>query len=198
MGLRLEVYNENFVGLIADFSRTSDTEDFCSSNNVDEAITYFDLYLDPKTNRLKRNDPNQKVVDQLAIDINSIEVFQEQLKTIATQLTDEDAPNYNLLFEEWNQTKQYQVGDRVRYDGVLYKCLQSHTAQNDWAPDAAVSLWAKILTGSAPQEWVQPDSTNPYMKGDQVIFEGNTYESLIDNNVWSPSAYPQGWQLIED
>ena len=23
------------------------------------------------------------------------------------------------------------------------------------------------------------------------------YESLIDNNVWSPEEYPQGWQLIE-
>lgn len=196
MGLRLEIYNENFVGLVVDFTHDKNTEDFCVSNSVDEAIIYFDLYLDTKTNRLKRNDPNQKIVDQLAIDINSIGDFQEQLGTIVNKLTDDDALQYTLLFEEWNQTKQYSAGDRVRYDGTLYKCLQSHTAQNDWTPDAAVSLWAKVLTSDTPQEWVQPDSTNPYMKGDQVIFEGNTYESLIDNNVWSPSAYPAGWKLI--
>lgn len=28
------------------------------------------------------------------------------------------------------------------------------------------------------------------------MFNGSAYESLIDNNVWSPSEYPQGWKLI--
>lgn len=42
-------------------------------------------------------------------------------------------------------------------------------------------------------EWAQPDSTNPYMMGDLVTFQGSVYESLIDNNIWSPSDYPQGW-----
>lgn len=197
MGLRLEIYNENFVGLVVDFSRSKNADDFCNTDSVNEAIEYFDLYLDAKTNRLKRNDPNQKIVDQLAIDINSVGVFQEQLGTIVSQLTDEDALQYSLLFEEWNQSKQYSTGERVRYDGTLYKCLQTHTAQNDWSPDVAASLWSKVLTSDTPQEWVQPDSTNPYMIGDQVIFEGSIYESLIDNNVWSPSAYPAGWQLVD-
>jgi len=65
-------------------------------------------------------------------------------------------------------------------------------------PTAAPSLWAKVLipdTNVIP-EWEQPDSTNPYMKGDKVMFEGQTYESTIDNNVWSPAAFPQGWNLI--
>ena len=51
-------------------------------------------------------------------------------------------------------------------------------------------------TGETILEWKQPSSTNPYMKGDKVIFEGKTYESLIDNNVWSPAAYPAGWKNI--
>ena len=42
----------------------------------------------------------------------------------------------------------------------------------------------------------QPDSTNPYKKGDRVRFNGKVYESLIDNNVWSPSAYPAGWREV--
>ena len=47
------------------------------------------------------------------------------------------------------------------------------------------------------QDWVQPDSTNPYMTGDLVMFEGAIYRSTIDGNIWSPSAYPQGWALAE-
>ena len=47
-------------------------------------------------------------------------------------------------------------------------------------------------------EWEQPDSTNAYKKGDKVRFEGKVYESLIDNNVWSPSAYPAGWRQVEE
>ena len=61
-------------------------------------------------------------------------------------------------------------------------------------------LYAKVLadpTGETINEWIQPDSTNGYMKGDKVKFEGNVYESLIDNNIWSPSAYPTGWQEIK-
>lgn len=191
MGLRLEVYNENFVGLIADFNYVNDSAEFCSSNSVDDAMVYFDLYLDEKTNRLKRNDPNQRVVDKLAIDINSIDTFQEQLEAVTDQLPDEEALKYNLLFEEWSPVGQYEIGDRIRYDGVLYKCLQAHGAQQDWAPLSAPSLWAQVLIDpavSGPQAWIQPGSTNGYADGDQVTHNGKTWESQVDNNIWEPGT----------
>jgi hypothetical protein len=34
------------------------------------------------------------------------------------------------------------------------------------------------------------------MIGDKVSFEGKNYESLINNNVWSPAVYPAGWKEI--
>ena len=88
----------------------------------------------------------------------------------------------------------YTAGDRIQYNGKLYKCLQAHTAQADWNPVDAPSLWAEVLAGqdgTAIGEWVQPDSTNPYMRGDRVSYNGKTYESEVDNNVWAPGAY--GW-----
>lgn len=39
-------------------------------------------------------------------------------------------------------------------------------------------------------------STSPYMTGDCCTENGKTYRSTIDNNVWSPSAYPQGWEEV--
>ena len=85
----------------------------------------------------------------------------------------------------------------MRYDGVLYKCLQDHTVQVDWTPTAASSLWAKVLIPDPDiiPEWEQPDSTNPYSKGDKVMHNGKTWVSDIDNNVWTPGEY--GWTEAE-
>jgi hypothetical protein len=46
-------------------------------------------------------------------------------------------------------------------------------------------------------EWQQPTGAHDiYNTGDKVIFEGQVYRSTIDNNTWSPTAYPQGWELV--
>lgn len=39
-------------------------------------------------------------------------------------------------------------------------------------------------------------STSPYMVGDYCTEGGKTYRSKIDNNVWAPSAYAQGWEAV--
>ena len=39
-------------------------------------------------------------------------------------------------------------------------------------------------------------STSPYMKGNCCTEGENVFRSLIDNNVWAPSAYPQGWEQV--
>ncbi len=49
-------------------------------------------------------------------------------------------------------------------------------------------------------DWVQPTGAHDaYQTGDKVRFKGEVYVSLIDGNVWSPEAYPAGWQkLVQD
>lgn len=113
-------------------------------------------------------------------------------------LSDEEALEVKVLYPEWLENVKYSVGYKVRYANVLYKVLTEHTSQSTWTPDVSPSLFAKVIVGEGGEilDWVQPDSTNPYMKGDKVRFEGKVYVSVIDNNVWSPSAYPQGWEEI--
>lgn len=41
-------------------------------------------------------------------------------------------------------------------------------------------------------------STSPYGIGDCCTENGSTYRSKIANNVWAPSAYPQGWEVVEN
>lgn len=121
-------------------------------------------------------------------------------KMVASEVTDDaKALAIQEFYDDWEVGIKYEVGTYIRYEEVLYKVITAHTSQSDWTPTSASSLFAKVLidpTGETINEWVQPDSTNPYMTGDKVTFNGKTYESVIDNNVWSPSAYPAGWKEI--
>lgn len=121
-------------------------------------------------------------------------------KMVASEVTDDaKALAIQEFYDDWEVGVKYEVGTYIRYEEVLYKVITAHTSQSDWTPTSASSLFAKVLidpTGETINEWVQPDSTNPYMAGDKVRFNGKTYESVINNNVWSPSAYPAGWKEI--
>lgn len=120
------------------------------------------------------------------------------IEKAALNLDDADALEAIQLFPVWKTDFAYSVDDKVRYDNILYRCLQAHTSQDAWTPTAAASLWAKVLIPDPEviPDWEQPDSTNPYQIGDQVRFEGKIYESLIANNIWSPAAYPAGWREV--
>lgn len=125
-------------------------------------------------------------------------LLRPMIEKAAVSLDDTDALKAVELFPEWSATAHYAVDQRVRYGGVLYRCLQAHDAQDGWTPADALSLWAKVLIPDPEviPEWEQPESTNPYMKGDRVRYRGKVYESLIDNNIWSPEAYPAGWSEV--
>lgn len=124
--------------------------------------------------------------------------YRRIIEEAADSLTDEQALKAPMLFEHWKADTAYEVGERVCYEGVLYSVLIAHTSQSDWTPDVSPSLFARVLIPDPEviPDWVQPDSTNPYMKGDKVRYNGKVYESLIDNNIWSPDAYPPGWKEV--
>ena len=112
----------------------------------------------------------------------------------AQTFSDVQALSVQDIYEDWEPDQDYVVNQKVNYvvndEKILYKVLQAHRSQADWTPDAAPSLFAKVLIPdpSVIPEWEQPDSTNPYSAGDKVTHNGKTWESLIDNNVWEPGA----------
>lgn len=119
------------------------------------------------------------------------------IEKAAASLSDEDALEAVNLFPSWDGNSHvYTKDERVLYEGILYKCLQAHTSQAGWTPISSPSLWAKVLIPdeNVIPEWEQPDSTNPYMRGDKVTFQGQVYESTVDNNVWAPNVY--GWTVV--
>lgn len=121
----------------------------------------------------------------------------------ASSLSDDDALKVSALFPMWSNNHNYAKDDRVLYEGILYKCLTGHASQDSWTPVNAPSLWAKVLPTASDNskdipEWVQPDSTNGYSKGDRVRHYSQVWESLVDNNVWEPgvSGTESLWKAI--
>lgn len=123
--------------------------------------------------------------------IERARALRAQIESNAAVMPDEEAVQFVELFPNWSPDGvSYAADTRVRYNGVLYRVLQDHVSQEDWTPEAAPSLFAKVLIPDASTipEWEQPDSTNGYATGDKVTHNGLIYESLVDNNVWEPGA----------
>lgn len=122
----------------------------------------------------------------------------DALVTLRNSAADEQALKASALYPKWKVGTDYQKDERVLYNDILYKVLTGHTSQADWTPDAAPSLFAKVLIPdkNVIPEWEQPESTNPYGKGDKVTHNGKTWQSTIDSNVWEPGVY--GWEEITE
>lgn len=100
------------------------------------------------------------------------------------------------VWDDWAVSETYYIGDIRKYEDTLYKCRQLHTAQEGWEPPNAPSLWEIYEEEGGIPVWTQPESTNPYMKGDKVHFptkDDPVYVSTIDYNVYAPNVY--GWEL---
>lgn len=120
--------------------------------------------------------------------IEKAKSLRAQIETMAIDLDDEKALDFPELFPNWSKNKHYEAGDRVRFENLLFKCLQEHNAQADWTPEAAVSLWVRVDNPAEEfPEWRQPTGAHDaYMKGDKVSYKGRRWISLVDNNVWNP------------
>ena len=145
---------------------------------------------------------NDSLFDAI-IDVQNKEASLNKIgKIVANNVTDDAvALTIQEFYDIWEVGVTYEVGRYLQYKSVLYKVLQPHTSQETWTPDVASSVYAKVLidpSGESIPEWEQPDSTNAYMTGDKVRFEGVVYESTMDNNIWSPADYPAAWKVVEE
>ena len=119
--------------------------------------------------------------------------YRQAILKIIENLDDETAIETPLLFPKWQLDKTYSVNDRVSYEGILYKCLQTHSAQADWTPATAVSLWVRVDNPAEEwPEWIQPlGAQDAYPSGAKVSHNGAHWISDVNNNVWEPGVY--GW-----
>lgn len=122
------------------------------------------------------------------------------IEKAAESLPDEDALEAVELFPIWATDTAYTADERVSYADKLYRCVQAHTSQAEWTPDATPALWTEVPKPGEIPVWKQPTGAqDAYMRNDEVHYptkDDPVYISTVDNNVWSPDVY--GWSLVSD
>ena len=135
--------------------------------------------------------------------LQAAEQFRKALQLFAQTLGSEQAMEVATVFDKYQVGKTYSAGEYLTYgvnevgDPQLYKVVQAHTSQADWIPSETPSLYEPIgLNESGYPIWSQPSGAHDaYNIGDIVDYNGTLYKSLIDGNVYSPDAYPAGWEV---
>lgn len=89
--------------------------------------------------RPERTPEAQAEVQQAAVLVAQIQ---------AQELTDGQAVQVKAIYPAWSADGvHYPVDYKVLHENVLYKSMQDHTSQADWAPGVAPSLWAAVDSG---------------------------------------------------
>ena len=204
--VRMDYISKNILSISSFYSPESDMKVILDEDTVDftKMYAYFvytgeDGQAHLRFDEDKYNDILKEQEKQEQI-VKGEQLKQElQERAILDYASDEDAYTMRYLYPEWlGNGLTYKTNDRLMYNDKFYKVLQDHTSQPDWTPDTASSLYVEIADPSNEYpEFKQPTGAHDaYAKGSKVTFEGKKYISLIDANVYSPTAYPAGWEEV--
>ena len=124
-------------------------------------------------------------------------------------LTDAEASEVPTMFPAWDKLlsegRTFTADDvanrlRVQYGGKLYLVIQPHKVQADWTPEAAPSLYTEVkyrLGYRVIGEYITAEAA--FSAGECGIdADGVVWESLVDNNVYTPVQYPGNWTRKEE
>lgn len=175
-------------------------EDFDFSSQRDYRIVDNELVYDPIPKSEEELLMEEEVERKKQLQTATIMFVNEN----APNLTDEQALELNLLFEEWAVGMNCKKDHIVRYNGELYRIGQDHTAQEQWKPgdEGTTALYSHIeITEEGYEVWKAWDGVSGIYAKDQIVEDsedGKLYKSKIDNNVWGPPhTAPDQWELYK-
>lgn len=126
----------------------------------------------------------------------------QSLQTRAAELTSSEVYAEQSAAPDFDPEKQYlnyKAGFVCRSpSGRLVKLLQPYDSTvYTQTPEELPAQWG-FYWSQNPEDALPfvALSTSPYMTGDCCTENGVVYRSTIDNNVWPPSEYPQGWEEV--
>ena len=116
----------------------------------------------------------------------------------AASLPDKEASEGAALFPRLKgDGSLIKAGTRINWNGTLKRSSVDlwDTAENN--PDNAPTLWEDIAYKDGVR--IIPETITvgtAFAKGERGWWKDALYESLIDSNVWTPDAYPAGWEVV--
>lgn len=112
-----------------------------------------------------------------------------------TEVIEEDI--FLPMFDHTRQYLNYEPGYICKTKtGNVVKLLQSYDSMiYTQEPEELAAQWGFYWsTDPAHAKQFFKAATSPYYKDSCCIENNHIWRSTIDNNVWAPSEYPQGWE----
>lgn len=131
--------------------------------------------------------------------IERAKLQRQNIILASASLDDKTASETPELFGKLNQNGELvKAGTRVNWNGVLKRAAVDlwDTVENN--PDNASTLWEDIAYKDGIR--IIPETITAglaFSKDELGWWNDILYVSLIDNNVWTPTAYPAGWSVSE-
>ena len=125
--------------------------------------------------------------------------MRSAMETAAVSLDDATASTAPELFPRLKgDGSLVKAGARIFWGGKLKRAAVDlwDTAEN--TPDAAPTLWEDLTYRDGIR--IIPETITvglAFAKGEQGWWGDVLYASTIDANVWTPDAYPAGWEIVE-
>lgn len=144
---------------------------------------------------------NKKLIDTRKGEETAENLSKILLQTALPQLTPTEILSVEAYISDW-APGDFIAGDVRKHLGQVWECAQGHSNANN--PD--------IEPGKSPAQWFPYHSKSPeyakpyvppqgahdaYQEGEHCIYDGKLYMSKINANTWTPTGYPQGWELVE-
>ena len=126
--------------------------------------------------------------------------FRKQIEAAAINLDDKGASmSVDFYSDMVYNGELIKAGTRINHGGVLYKAAVDLWDTESNNPENAPTLWEEIQYHNGVR--IIPEvitAAGAFALGELGYWkaDGKVYKSLIDANVYTPAAYPQGWEVI--
>jgi hypothetical protein len=129
--------------------------------------------------------------------LRALEVVARKVIDIEA-LDDDEVDAVAALYPAWISGIPLAVGDIVSFEGLLYRVIQAHTTQSDWAPPIVPALFNRVREpqDNSPLEWVAGESVSV---GDERLYQGTLYRAIQAHTTqadWTPPAVPALWAVV--
>ena len=143
------------------------------------------------------------LLEQLDVQVNTradMTAFSDNVVKVRETLADDVASLVISLYPTMlYDGKLISAGTRIRWYGILKRAsvdLWDTEANN---PDNAPTLWEDILFKDGIR--IIPETITAgtaFSMNEQGYWKDVLYESVIDNNVWTPESYEVAWKVVEE
>lgn len=120
------------------------------------------------------------------------------IETAVMSLPDKEASEGALLFPRLKQDNSLvTAGTRINWNGIIKRAAADLWDTEDNTPDNAPTLWEDISYKDG-YRFIPETITagTAFAKDECGWWEEVLYRSLIDANVYTPFAYPEGWAKV--